>query len=74
MKAKSLYPLLATTALMLVTSVVMAQFPGGGTPPDGGTPGCWPPPCVPIDGGIGLLLAAGVAIGGKKLLDLRTQK
>ena len=36
--------------------------PGGGGPP------CWPPPCIPIDGGISLLLAAGLALGGRKLL------
>lgn len=35
---------------------------------EGGTtaPPCWPPPCVPIDGGIGWLIAAGVAYGAKK--------
>lgn len=38
-------------------------------PPPGGGPSCWPPPCVPIDGGIGLLVAAGVAIGAKKILS-----
>jgi hypothetical protein len=37
-------------------------------PPGGGGPPCWPPPCVPIDGGISLLLAAGLALGGRKLL------
>lgn len=36
--------------------------PGGG----GGGPPCWPAPCVPIDGGIGFLIAAGLAYGGKK--------
>ena len=36
--------------------------PGGG----GGDPPCWPAPCVPIDGGIGFLIAAGLAYGGKK--------
>lgn len=36
-------------------------------PPGGGGPTCWPPPCIPIDGGIGLLFAAGLALGGKKL-------
>jgi hypothetical protein len=71
MKAKSLYPFLATSALLLVTGVVMAQFPGGGSPPPGGAPSCWPPPCIPIDGGIGFLIAAGIAVGGKKLLNLR---
>lgn len=38
-------------------------------PPPGGGPSCWPPPCVPIDGGIGLLVAAGVAYGAKKMLS-----
>lgn len=33
----------------------------------GGPPGCWPPPCVPIDGGISLLIAAGAIYGGRKL-------
>lgn len=39
---------------------------GGGT--SGAGAGCWPPPCIPIDGGIGFLVAAGLAFGGKKLL------
>lgn len=46
----------------------------GGPPmgPPMGPPPCWPPPCaVPIDGGIGILIAAGAALGGKKLYDLR---
>lgn len=37
-------------------------------PPQGGA-GCWPPPCVPIDGGISLLIAAGAIYGGKKLYN-----
>jgi hypothetical protein len=43
-------------------------------PPPGGGSGapCWPPPCsVPIDGGIGFLIAAGAALAGKKFYDLR---
>lgn len=47
-----------------------ALFPPGG----GGGPGCWPPPCVPIDGGISLLIAAGAIYGGKKLYDARKEK
>lgn len=40
--------------------------------PPMGPPPCWPPPCtVPIDGGISILIAAGAALGGKKLYDLR---
>jgi len=38
-------------------------------PPPGTGPGCWPPPCVPIDGGITLLMAAGAAYGAKKIYD-----
>jgi hypothetical protein len=54
--------------------------PGGGTPggPGGGGPPpppppppdpCFPNPCIPIDGGIGFLVAAAAAFGGKKLLE-----
>ena len=39
-------------------------------PPPGGTgPSCWPPPCIPIDGGISWLLAAGIVYGAKKSWD-----
>ena len=39
-------------------------------PPGGSNPPCWPPPCIPIDGGIGILIAAGAIYGGKKVYDL----
>lgn len=42
-------------------------IPQIGPPADGGEPGCWPPPCVPVDGGISLLIAAGAIYGGIKL-------
>ncbi len=42
---------------------------GGPPPPPGGGPPCWPPPCIPIDGGIVFLIAAGIAYGGKKAFD-----
>lgn len=44
--------------------------PGGGTGPH---PGCWPPgnpACIPIDGGITILIAAGLAYGGRKTMQL----
>lgn len=40
-------------------------------PAGGGTPACWPPPCVPIDGGLGFLLVAGAAFGAKKAFEKR---
>mgnify|MGYP000882842451 FL=1 len=40
----------------------------------GGAPPCWPPPCIPIAGGLSLLVAAGTLLGGKKALDLRRSR
>lgn len=59
-------------------SVDQASAGGMGSPPNppggGGGPPCWPPPCVPIDKGLGLLLIAGVILGGKKAYDLSKEK
>ncbi|PCJ84832.1 MAG: hypothetical protein COA57_08530 [Flavobacteriales bacterium] len=55
-------------ALLMVTAVTICEA-APAPPTTGGDPTCWPPPCVPIDGGIGLLLAAGVFFGGKKMHD-----
>jgi hypothetical protein len=40
-------------------------------PTTGGTtkPSCWPPPCIPIDGGIVFLAFAGAAYGSRKLFQ-----
>ncbi len=40
----------------------------------GGSPPCWPPPCIPIDGGLSLLVAAGAVLGGKKAFDMRRSR
>jgi len=48
-----------------ITTVSIALAPPPPPPPD--EPGCWPPPCIPIDGGISLLIAAGAIYGGRKL-------
>lgn len=52
-----------------VTTSVFAGLPP--PPPGGGGPPCFPPPCMPIDGGISFLLAAGAALGAKKIYDSR---
>ncbi len=57
------------TAAFLLT--VLTLYSQGFPTADGGQP-CGPPfdPCpVPIDGGIGVLIAAGLAYGGKKYRD-----
>ena len=59
--------------------------PGPPNPPPGGNPnpGCppdcpggnnCPPRCVPIDGGLSLLIAAGIGIGAKKAYDRRRRR
>ncbi|MCC6542213.1 MAG: hypothetical protein IT225_08330 [Flavobacteriales bacterium] len=56
--------LVATAMILPFAGVVLAQGIGGEPP-------CWPPPCIPIDGGVSLLIAAGTLLGGKKALDIR---
>jgi len=62
---------LVTLSLLITVSVAFAQ-PG---PPDFGPPcgGPFGPPC-PIDGGVSLLIAAGLAYGGKKTYDISRKK
>ncbi len=56
--------------LLFVTTFTIAAPP----PPPAGAPGCWPPPCVPIDGGIIALMAIGALYAIKKLYDTKKQK
>jgi hypothetical protein len=61
------------TLLFIASSVVFyAQPPDppAGTPPCGGPFGA----VCPIDGGVSLLIAAGLAMGGKKAYDLGKRK
>lgn len=51
---------LLLASLILISGSVLAQGPP--PPPT-------PSPAVPIDGGLGILLAAGIALGGKKVWD-----
>ena len=53
-------------------SMAFPPFPSGG--PAGSAPDCWPPPCIPIDGGISLLIAAGAIYGGRKLYKNHQEK
>ncbi len=67
-------------AILFIIAFLAANYSslaaGMGPPPPGGGmgPNCWPPPCVPIDGGITFLLVAGAAYGAKKVYDLRKTK
>jgi hypothetical protein len=57
-------------AAFFVVAIVSAQVPD---PPGGGAPPCGEPfgTVCPIDGGVSFLIAAGVALGGKKAYELR---
>jgi len=52
----------------VLCSVITSAQLGGGPPGSGGPP-CWPPPCVPIDGGISFLILVGAIFGGKKIYN-----
>jgi hypothetical protein len=64
--------------LALITIITFFALPvsvmGQDAPdPDDPDPCSFPlgEPCIPIDGGVSFLIAAGVAYGGKKAFDLR---
>ncbi len=60
-------------AILFILAFLAANY--SPPPPGGGMgPNCWPPPCVPIDGGITFLLVAGAAYGTKKVYDLKKNK
>jgi len=67
MKSFLLFRLLpALTLVVALGEVVLAQ-PGSGGPGPGGNPAT----TVPLDGGVSLLLAGGVAYGLQRLRDRR---
>lgn len=62
---KSIVKISFLITLFLSVSTLALYAPPA-PPAGGGTPSCWPPPCLPVDGGIGVLLVAGVALGAKR--------
>ncbi|GAB4450980.1 MAG: hypothetical protein OHK0036_10670 [Bacteroidia bacterium] len=57
--------------LIILFSVLCISigFAAAPPPPPPPPPGCWPPPCIPIDGGVSILIAAGALYGAKKSYD-----
>ncbi|MDO8998198.1 MAG: hypothetical protein Q7W45_00425 [Bacteroidota bacterium] len=64
---KAIKSILTISFIIFGTQILLSAPP----PPPAGSPGCWPPPCIPIDGGVTFLIAAGAAYGAKKLIDAR---
>lgn len=57
-------------ALFIVALILIVPFAVFAGPP--GDPGCDPlDPACPIDGGLSLLIAAGIGVGAKKAYDAR---
>tara|TARA_B100000401_G_C52573240_1_gene608954 strand:- start:472 stop:693 length:222 start_codon:yes stop_codon:yes gene_type:complete len=71
---KNLIKIFIFCALIITSTYILGQ-PGGGGPPGGPSgPPCWPPPCVPVDGGISILVAIGAFFGGKSFYDFLKNK
>ena len=62
--------IVATLVLMggLMVNDLYAPPTGGAGGVSGGGAACWPPPCIPVDGGIAILMIAGAAIASRKLI------
>lgn len=79
MKRSTFFRSIALIFGFLISTIAFSIPPnppaGGGAAGGGGNgPPCWPPPCIPIDGGISFLILAGAAYGGKKAYDFRKKK
>lgn len=68
MKTSSLLKALFVFSILFVTEKALSMAPPPPPPPAAGGP------VVPIDGGVGLLIAAGVGYGAKKYYDKKRNK
>lgn len=55
--------------VLFIVTGSQSLFSAAPPPPPAVNPPCWPPPCIPIDGGISALIVAGAAFGAKKLYN-----
>lgn len=63
------YKIVAALVLFAVAcAATMHAQPPPPPPPTGGPP-CWPPPCIPVDGGILFAVGAAAVFGGKKIYN-----
>jgi hypothetical protein len=67
--SKVQFRILALIALVVFTGVIALHGQPPPPPPPPGDPPCWPPPCVPVDGGILFAIGAAAVFGGKKLYN-----
>lgn len=55
--------------VLFLTAVTLLTY-APPAPPAGNAPPCWPPPCIPLDGGISVLLAVGALFGVRKGIQM----
>jgi len=68
---KKILPILIFSSVFFLSMFECKAGMGPPGPPMGPPP-CWPPPCsIPLDGGISLLIAAGVGLAGKSFYNRR---
>jgi hypothetical protein len=61
------YQLLTLLALVVFAGVTALHGQPPPPPPPPDQPPCWPPPCIPVDGGIIFAVGAAAIFGGKKI-------
>ncbi|HET6990746.1 MAG TPA: hypothetical protein VFJ43_05455 [Bacteroidia bacterium] len=61
------YFLLAATILLVLIGIQTGHAQPPPPPPPSGGPPCWPPPCVPVNGGIIYAVGAAVLFGAYAL-------
>jgi hypothetical protein len=64
--------LLACLAFVQTASAQGPPPPPG--PPSGGGPPCWPPPCIPVDGGLLFAIIGAGLFGGWMIYSTWRQK
>ena len=69
MKIERKHWVLAGIALLVFAGINMLHGQPPPPPPPPGDPPCWPPPCIPVDGGIVFALGAAAVFGGKKIYN-----
>ncbi len=61
-------------SMFFIVGLGVAASAQTGPPISGPGPGgCFPPPCIPVDGGLSLLIAAGLGLAGKKAYDFNKE-
>jgi hypothetical protein len=69
------YFLLAATILLVLVGIQTGHAQPPPPPPPTGGPPCWPPPCVPVNGGVIYAIGAAVLFGAYTLIkSLRSRR